>query len=264
MQSDSRERAPLDAKLVKVLKRISTPTATTALIHFGFKNAYMEGIPQLAESAERERMVGLARTLRFLPLREDLVEAQYANVTGSPHRNALESIRPGEVLVVDTGGNLTAGIAGDMFARRIFRLGGAGLVVDGAIRDLTSIRTVGLAVYARGVHGAPIPRSLMSVGVDEVIRCGGIAVVPGDVILGDADGVVAIPRQIAEDFARYCLEHDNMEVFTRWKLHRGASLHDVYPPVGESLVEYERWKKENPVDWGGLEPPKEAKGPGLF
>ena len=186
-------------------------------------------------------MVGRARTLRFIPLREDLLSAQYELSTSRPHRDALEEIEPGEVLVVDAGGCLEAAVVGDMFTRRVHARGGSGIVIDGVLRDLTAIRTVGLPVFAKGMHGAGIPRMLMSVGRDQPIRCGDIPVIPGDVIVGDTDGVIAIPPHIAEEVAKICREHRVEEEWARTKLAEGASLHDVYPPSVAFREEFEAW-----------------------
>ena len=242
------ERMPLAPELIAGLKKIGVPTTTTIMEKLGFRNAYMSGIPRVAVPSNGERMVGLARTLRFTPLREDLVEAQYAKVSESPHRSIMESIEPGEVLVVDCAGFLGAGIAGELFTRRICFRGGVGLVVDGAIRDLSAIQAIGLPVYAKGVHGAGIPRALMSVGKDEPICCGGLTVIPGDIILGDAEGVVAIPRGVVEKVVKLALEHDQMERFARAKLNNGASLHEVYPPTGDGQIEFEKWLAEQPME----------------
>ena len=224
------------------LTKVGTPTLAGHLLDLGFRNTYMIGVEPLAVPPG-QRMVGRARTLRFVPYREDLVEAQYRSLTGSPHREALEAIGPGEVLVVDAGGSLEAAVLGDMFTRRVMERGGTGVVIDGVVRDLSAIRGVGLPVFARGVHGAGIPRALMSVGRDEPVRCGGVPVMPGDVVVGDEDGVVVVPPHLAAEVAEAAFEHQEEEVWIRERLEAGESLHDVYPPNAEKRKELEAWKK---------------------
>lgn len=237
---DSRGIA-VSRRTLALLEKIGTPTLAGMLTHrMGYRNNYMEGILPLAVKPD-QRIVGRARTLRFIPLREDLVKAQYESLSGSPHRSALEGVNPRDVLVIDAGGCTEAAVLGDMFTRRVKFRGARGIVIDGVVRDLSMIRQVGLPVFARGMHGAGIPRALMSVGLDEPVRCGDIPVVPGDIVVGDEDGVVVIPPQLAADLAKQAYEHEREEEWARMKLAEGASLHEVYPPTPEKRKEFEAW-----------------------
>lgn len=240
----------LSPHLLEALKRVCVPTATHHLVRRGFHNTFAIGVVPHALQAGQV-MVGRAHTLRFLPLREDLLEAQYDTVTERPHRAAIESIEPGQVLVVDTGGSLEAGVAGDMYTRRVQARGGTGIVIDGAVRDIGAIRQVGLPVFCRGVHGAGISRALMSVDVDQPIQIGGVPVLPGDVLLGDENGVVVIPPQEVEALVEYGLEHDDQERFTRAKLAEGYPLHRVYPLDKEMLEAYKAWHDGHTGAGGG-------------
>lgn len=232
----------LSPDLLEALKGVSVPTATQTLLGRGFHNTYPIGIlPQAIQPGQI--MVGRARTLRFLPLREDLVKAQYDTVTDRPHRMAIESIQPGEVLVIDAGGCMGAAVVGDMFTRRVQSRGGMGIVIDGVVRDLTAICEVGLPLFCRGMHGAGINRLLMSVGIDEPIQLGGVPVLPGDVLLGDTDGLVVIPPTEVEYLVEHGVEHDLQERFTREKLAEGYPLHRAYPPDEELRKEYQEWRK---------------------
>ena len=239
----------LSDEILEALSGVSVPTATQHLLGRGFHNTYLMGVDPLAVQPD-QIMVGRARTLRFLPLREDLVRAQYETVTDRPHREAIESLQPGEVLVIDAGGCMGAAVVGDMYTRRIQARGGTGLVIDGVVRDPTAIRSVGLPVFARGAHGAGINRLLMSVGIDEPIQVGGVPVLPGDVILGDLDGVVVIPPMEVEHLVEHGLEHDLQERFTRMKLAEGYPLHRAYPPDKELRKEYEAWRKRQQKEDG--------------
>ena len=231
-------------ELLEALRGVSVPTANQTLIGRGFSNTYPIGIDAVALE-EGQVMVGRAKTLRFLPKREDLVKAQYDSISGRPHRDAIEAIKPNEILVIDAGGSLEAGVVGDMFTRRVQNLGGTGIIIDGVLRDLSAIKTVGLPVYSKGSHGSGIGRALMSVGMDEPIQICGVPVIPGDVILGDSDGIVFIPPTEVEFVVEHCLEHDIREKFTRLKLAEGFPLHRAYPPDEELMKEYEEWRKTN-------------------
>jgi regulator of RNase E activity RraA len=191
-------------------------------------------------------MVGRARTLRFLPLREDLVKVQYASVSDRPHRDAIESIEPGEILVIDACGSLEAGVVGDMFTRRVKERGGTGIVIDGSVRDLSTIRTVGLPVFCKGQHGAGINRALMSADYQVPIRLANTAVLPGDVLLGDQDGVVVIPPTEVEGVVAFGVEHEVQERFTRLKLAEGYALDQAYPPNEALRAEYLTWRQTQP------------------
>lgn len=232
--------------LLEELKLVSVSTASHALVDMGYRNAYMQGVMPLCFPEGQTSAVGRAVTLRFIPLREDLVKQQYDKLEESPHRMALESVNPNDILVIDTGSHMETGVIGDIFTRRIRYRGGQAIIVDGCIRDLQRVRAVDFPVFAKGVHGGAIPRSLMSVGLNEPIRCGGVPVMPGDIILADRDGVVAIPPQCVEELVKSARAHDELE--ERWikmKLDEGASLHTHYPPNEEARKEFEAWKKEN-------------------
>lgn len=236
---DGRSVAVDDATL-DLLGEVGSSTVTGTLIDHGFRNQYVAGLTMFAGDSAG-RMVGRARTLRFVPLREDLVKAQYDDLASSPHRLALDTIGPGEILVIDTGGFADTGVLGDMFARRVREAGGRGIVNDGAIRDWTAVRKVGLPIFARAIHGGFIPRTLMSAGRDEPICISRVTIVPGDVIVGDADGVVAVPPQVAAEIAAEAHDHTERERWMRMKLEAGGRLSEYYPPTGERLAELEAW-----------------------
>ena len=235
-------RVAVSKQTLDTLRGVATPTLTGELDK-SYRNSYMIGVEPLAVGPG-QRMVGRARTLRFIPYREDLVAAQYGSLTSSPHRAALEDVGPGEVLVIDAGGSREAAVLGDMFTRRVMERGGTGVVIDGVVRDLSAIRDVGLPVFARGVHGAGITRALMSVGRDEPVRCGGVPVIPGDVVVGDEDGVVVMSPGVAAEIAEAAFEHQEEEIWIRERLEAGESLHDVYPPSAARRAELDAWMRE--------------------
>ena len=231
----------VDEAALHALAELATPTVTAALGKLGFEFTYATGITPLAPP-EGGRMVGRARTVRFIHKREDLVRAQYADLESSPHRSALESIEPGEVMVIDARGCLDAAVVGDIFTRRVLARGGRGIVIDGVCRDLSAIREVGLPLYARGVHGDGIDRRLMSVGSQEPVQIAEVAVMPGDIVLGDEDGVVVLPPHAVEEVIAEASTHEELEVWIREEISAGrGSLHTHYPPNAEVLAEFEAW-----------------------
>ena len=155
-------------ELLEGLRLVGTPTATAYLMGRGYDHAYTIGIPAQVLS-QGQTMVGRARTLRFLPLREDLLKDQYSSVGDRPHRDAIESIQPGEVLVIDACGSFEAGVVGDMYTRRVQELGGQGIVIDGCVRDMSAIATIGLPLFCKGMHGSGINRALMSADFQQPI-----------------------------------------------------------------------------------------------
>ncbi len=222
------------------LAKVSTATATHLLFKLGIRNTFLEGIKPLWPDS---KAVGRARTLRYLPVREDLAPNPY-EPSGNAQRRAIESIKEGEILVIDAGGELGSGTLGDILSARMKYLGGAGLIVDGAVRDAVQIRDVGLQVWARGVHGAANMRMLWPVDVDIPVRCGGCTVIPGDYILADSDGAVTIPATHAAGIAEEGAETELRESFIRAKISiDGYSTDRAYPPNAEVLAEFEAWKK---------------------
>ena len=222
------------------LAMVSSPTATHLLFKLGIRNTFFEGIKPLISGAA---VVGRARTLRFLPMREDL-PVNPEQPSRNAQRLAIESIGPGEILVVDAGGYLGAGTLGDILCERMKYRGAVAVVVDGAVRDGKQIREVGLPVWSKGVHGAASSRSMWPDEYDIPIRCGGCTVMPGDYIIADEDGVVVIPPVHAAQIAEDGSESEQLEEFIRMKIREeGYSTDRAYPPNDEVLAEYESWKK---------------------
>ena len=243
----------VDQAALNDLADLATPTVTAALGKLGFDFAYATGINPLAPP-EGGRMVGRARTLRFIQKREDLVKAQYADLESSPHRSALESIEPGEIMLIDARGCLESAVVGDIFTRRVQARGGLGIVIDGVCRDITAIREVGLPLYARGVHGQGIDRRLMSVGSQEPVQIAEVAVMPGDIVLGDGDGVVVIPPHAVDEVIAEASTHEELEVWIREEISAGrGSLHTHYPPNAEVLAEFQEWLRAQGRDPLGRE-----------
>ena len=231
--NDSR---PLPDQLWQDLAVATTATLSSALARRALRSVCMVG-PQPLRPAMR--CAGEAYTLRMLPTREDVGDPSFLADPDYPQRHAIETVGPGQVLVVDARGDLRAGILGDILTLRIARRGAAGLVTDGAVRDAAGVAGTGLPVFAAGAH--PLQHTAVHVAADEQlpIQCGGVLVKPGDVIVGDDDGVLVIPRAVAAEVAADAAEHERLEQFVLRKIDAGSSIRGVYPPNEATRAEYE-------------------------
>jgi len=233
---------PLPEKTIEQLGQVSTATLTSVLLKLGLRNTFMTDVHPLV--AER-RLVGKAYTLRYTPMREDLdddaLDGRFDNLT-NPQRIAVEHVGPGDVLVMDARGEIRAGTIGNILVTRMRHRGAVGLVTDGAFRDAAGIAAVGLPAYCRGTHAATNVTLHHPVDIQLPVACGGVSVFPGDALVGDGDGVIVIPRHLADEAAARALEQERRERFILTKVLSGASIIGVYPPNAETLAEYERSK----------------------
>jgi len=190
------------------------------------------------------RLVGQAFTLRYIPMREDLEPTgEFDNLTNK-QRLAVESVGPGDVLVIDARGDTRAGVLGSILAARLRARGAAGIVTDGAFRDTPEICDLGIPAYARA-QNANLSISVhhpAEIGVP--IGCGGVAVLPGDVIVGDGEGVIVVPRSIADEVARVANEQEQLEAFIFRMIAAGSSIRSVYPPDQATIAEYEAYRRK--------------------
>ncbi|MBI5880372.1 MAG: hypothetical protein HZB53_22195 [Chloroflexi bacterium] len=232
-----------DAKLFAKLSSVPTDSIWTELDALGYPNMFIEGVRPVHRDPDR-RLVGRAVTLRYLPVRKDMSE--YATASGGPMLNtrAAEEARPGDVMVVDAGGESGAGFIGDVIVTRFVLRGGAGLVVDGAVRDLPALRELDLALYTRHVHAAATWRRIVGVDYNVPVRCGGVTVLPGDILVGDGMGVIVIPPAIADLVVDKTIGREDKETFIRNRLLNGASIYGIYPPNEQTTREYEEYKQQ--------------------
>ena len=193
--------------LTRALAEITTATLTTVLLKKGLRNVWLRGPMPLAAG---ERVVGPAFTLRFVPAREDLATPEsWSSPTST--RAAIEDMPAGVVTVADAGGVTDAGIFGDILCARMKKRGVTALVTDGAVRDLDGVLATDLPVWSRGAAAPPSVAALTFAGWQEPIGCGGVAVMPGDLIVADKDGAVCVPRALAEEVAEAGLEQERLE-----------------------------------------------------
>jgi 5-oxopent-3-ene-1,2,5-tricarboxylate decarboxylase / 2-hydroxyhepta-2,4-diene-1,7-dioate isomerase len=229
-----------ERQILEGLRLSSVATIVHWLNGRGYRNSFLSGLTCVRPDL---RMVGRARTMRLVPFRPDLAEL-FPSRDENPHRKAVEWIGEGEVLVIDAHGNDEGGILGDIMSARLKARGAGGLVVDGSLRDVWQIQTLDLAVYVRQVNAAAVQRGLSAVEMDGVIACAGVAVRPGDYVIGDPDGAAIVPAALAAEAAAYGAEHEALEEYLRLEVSAGGPLAEFYPPSEAVRAEYEARKRQ--------------------
>ena len=240
MVSQTKGEAVTFKSIYEQLKIASTATLTTVLKRRGLHYTFMHDVTPLRENS---RMAGTAFTLRYIPCREDLDTGEVDNLT-DVQRLAIEQVSEGEVLVVDARGDTRAGIMGDILSTRVQVRGAAGSVTDGAFRDSPSIAELDIAAYARAMNAHSNKTVHHASELQVPIACGGVAVFPGDVIVGDGEGVVVIPQGLAAEVADEAIAQEEKEEFILQKVHSGSSILGVYPPDEKTMAEYQAWREK--------------------
>jgi len=232
---------PLDPAVLDQLKSVSTATLASQLRKKGVRNVFIAGAKPLTRG---RRLVGEAYTLRFIPMREDLSRTEILSDLAYPPRKAIEDIPAGQVLVVDCRGDRRAGVLGDILALRLALRGAAGVVADGPMRDAGQLAEMELPIFCAG-GAAPATLSVhFGADLQCPIACGGVAVLPGDIMAGDEDGVVVVPRTMAADVARDAAEQEELEVFLKEQIAAGKPTAGVYPANAETLAAFETWRRQ--------------------
>jgi len=231
----------LSAAAREALKKVSSATLTTVLFKRGFRNVFIQGVFLLNRNAPR--MVGEAYTLRYIPAREDIDQLGAFEGRGHPQREAIEACPPGQVLVMDARRDAFAATGGDILMTRLMVRGVAGVVTDGGLRDSQTIEKLAWPAYC-AARSAPLNLVRHHAVESQVpVGCGGVAVYPGDVMVGDAEGVVVIPAKIASEVAEEGAAQTIFEDWVEAKVREGRSIFGLYPPSAETRAEYEAWKK---------------------
>lgn len=225
----------------KKLMHVSTPTLCTALFKRGLRNQYIQDVHRLNPSLPN--MVGEAFTLRYIPAREDLNQLSVFQDRTHPQRVAVEQCPEGAVLMIDSRKNPRAASAGSILISRLMKRGVAGVVTDGGFRDSPEIANLPFPTY----HNRPSPPTNLTLhqamDLNLPIGCGDVAVFPGDVIVGDGEGVVVIPKEIADEVAAEAFEMTAFEDFVTEKVLEGRSIVGLYPPTDEkNREEFQAWR----------------------
>lgn len=231
----------LKPETLDLLRGVSTATLTTQLFKRGFRNVFMQGVRPLGTVAGN--LVGPAFTLRNIPAREDLDHLGVFTDPEHPQRKAIETTPAGHVLVIDCRGDARVACGGDILMTRLKARGAAGMVSDGGVRDSGPIGEMGFRVFCAG-PSAPLNLALHhATDTDVPIGCGGVAVYPGDVIVGDRDGVVVIPRALADEVAADGAEQEALEAFVLARIAAGEPLIGNYPPNEATRAAFDEWRR---------------------
>lgn len=229
----------LTAEAKEKLHKVSTATLTSQLILHGFKNTFLSGLWRLSGNG---RLVGYAVTVRFEPAREDMIE-KMADLSINPQRQAVESVGPEDVLVMAPRVSPRAAVLGDIFAMRMKQLGAAGFVTDGSVRDTPSCIEIGLPIYLKAKQATRSNVWHHPVDWDVPIGCAGVLIEPGDIIVGDEEGVVAIPAHVAESVSHASYEQEVKEMFVMERVEAGQSTIGLYPTNETMQAQFEEWRK---------------------
>lgn len=226
----------------KKLMGVSTATLCTALYKRGLRNQFIQDVRPL--NPRLPNMVGEAFTLRYIPAREDLNPITVFQDRAHPQRKAIEECPPGAVFVIDSRKDPRAASAGSILVSRLMKRGVAGVVTDGGFRDAPEIAELDIPAY----HNRPsAPTNLtlhQALDINVPIGCGDVPVWPGDVVVGDREGVVVIPAGIADEVADEAVEMTAFEDFVTEKVLEGRSILGLYPPTEEkSREEFAAWRK---------------------
>lgn len=231
-----------DSELVKQLSEIGSATACARLHAQGIRRTFIDGPTGLAKG---QKVVGRALTLQFMPQREDVASGQSQEYVerSTALWAVLDEVAPGDVLVVQAYQSTTTGCFGDILVRYFRGRGGAGIVVDGRVRDTPRVAHLGVPIWSTGAtpHYAS-QAELFPWAYNVPIAAGGVLVIPGDLVVADDDGAVVVPQQLASTVIEAAAAHDAWEQFSRQRINEGAPLREYYPLTDETRAEYERWR----------------------
>lgn len=233
--------------VLKKLRQVSTPTITTQLMsRHGLHNVSLRNVLPL--NPGQPRFAGPAYTLRYLPLREDLHPQQYLSHKDNLMTPIVEDIPQGAVMLMDANGRNDVGILGGNILMRLSVRGVAAAVTDGGMRDIPEIRELAMPVCATAYAAPPSFAKLMLVDSQRPVACGGVTVFPGDIIVGDDEGVVAVPAAYAKSVAESGLAQDHVEGWVNRRLAKGDAMPGLYPPNEKAMKDYEKWVKAGEPD----------------
>ncbi len=227
----------LSPELRAKLERVPVAGLSQQLRKRGLDNVTIDGVRPLHP---RAKLVGTARTLRFVPNREDLFASHGGGYNAQ--KRAFDDVGDDEVIVIEARGETGSGTLGDILALRAHARGAAGIVTDGGVRDADAVTAVGIPVYTSGAHPAVLGRKHVPWDVDLTIACGGTTVQPGDVIVGDADGVIVIPPAMAEEVADAALAQEDEDAWIAEQVKSGHPVDGLFPMNAEWRARFDAWR----------------------
>jgi len=234
--SSAHQAVPRQQEVLNGLREVATATLAAVARTRGLNGLTLDG---LRSTRPEQKMAGYARTVRYLPLREDLSAAHGGGMNAQ--KRAIEAIRPGEVLVIEARGDPTAGTIGDILALRAQVRGAAGVVTDGAIRDSAALAGLEIPVYHAAVHPAVLGRRHVPWETGVTVACAGVTIQPGDILIGDADGVVVLPAAIAAEVLAEARDTERQEQFIAERVAAGEDIDGLFPLPEARRPEYQAW-----------------------
>jgi regulator of RNase E activity RraA len=228
---------------VSALQDIGAATTSSTLARMGVRSPFMVG--PVARNPGRA-VAGPALTLQFMPKREDIFsEDEYTDPETQLHRHVLCHTQPGDVVVVDARGDLRSGVFGDMMLTYFRGRGGVGVVIDGCIRDYPNVERLDLGLWVTGLTpNYHVQTDFFPYAVNVPIACGGVFVMPGDIMVADDDGVVVVPAKMAPQVIEEATKHHEWEEFSRERLFEGGDLRRYYPLHPDADPEYQEWRRK--------------------
>lgn len=225
----------LSAELRAKLEAVPVAGLSAQLRTRGLNLVTIDGVRPLHPE---HKLIGTAKTLRFVPGREDLFQSHGGGYNAQ--KRAFDEVGPGEVIVIEARGEAGSGTLGDILALRAAARGAAGIVTDGGIRDRDAVAAVGIPLYSNGAHPAVLGRKHVPWDVDVTIACGGTTVQPGDILVGDADGVIVIPPALAEEVVDAALAQEDEDAWIAARVAEGAVLDGLFPMNQEWRARFEQ------------------------
>ncbi|AZL08445.1 fumarylacetoacetate hydrolase family protein [Brevibacterium aurantiacum] len=227
---------PLSEDLRAKLTEAPTAGLSAQLRGRGLNNVVIEGVSPLVPGS---KVVGTAKTLRFVPNREDLFKSHGGGYNAQ--KRAFDSLRSGEVVVIEARGEAGSGTLGDVLALRAKAQGATGVITDGGVRDSAEVAGI-LPVFATAKNPAVLGRKHVPWESDVAVACGNATVLPGDVIVGDDDGVIVIPRDLVEEVVDAALAKEIEDGWVAEQVAAGNPIESLFPPKGEWKEKFEAWK----------------------
>jgi len=227
----------LSAELREKLQRVPVAGLSAQLRRRGLDNVTVDGVRPMHPG---QKIVGTAKTLRFVPGREDLFQSHGGGYNAQ--KRAFDAVERGEILVIEARGETASGTLGDILALRAHARGAAGIVTDGGVRDYDAVAAIGIPVYSAGAHPAVLGRRHVPWDVDVTIGCGGTTVQPGDILVGDADGVIVLPPSLAEEVADAALAQEDEDAWIAEQVAAGHPVDGLFPMNAEWRARYDAWR----------------------
>lgn len=227
---------PLTPELREKLATVATATLSSQLRKRGYNNVSIDG---LQSTRPNQRVVGTARTLRYVPNREDLFKSHGGGFNAQ--KRVIDSLNDGEILIMEARGEKNCGTVGDILALRAQVRGAAAIITDGAVRDVEAVAALAMPTYFANAHPAVLGRKHIPWEIDATIGCGGATVQPGDIIVADADGILVIPPALAAELADDAIEQESQETFIAETVAAGHSVDGLYPMNAHWKAKYHEW-----------------------